>query len=337
MLMALALSTALQSAEPPRLPIAAYGDDEWSVKVDRDGFVYRLGDSWSPVTRQFGRVRVTRRGSSTIISSRTAAGKPVTLTIEPGECRTNGDNQTALRARLEVDGRTHTGCAEEGTAPTITLGKPFFLGDYPVELGVEASGANGEWRLRVGSIGTDWFQREDDMLEAVDGPAEPRVSRGVATYQIKGEDGRRVTAAVRLAQCTLSDGSQHPFTVEVQAGRETFKGCGWQGTLPRPMMMASDGGSDAKLLSGAISNDLDYPHQAQRARATGAVTVTYMVGVDGRVTSCSVAESSGHASLDATTCHLLRARFRFAPARDSGGRPREAERSFRMVWRLPAA
>ncbi|MGJ3629764.1 MOSC domain-containing protein [Sphingomonas sp. MMS24-JH45] len=58
------------------------------------------------------------------------------------------------------------------------------------------------------------------------------------------------------------------------------------------------------------------------ARIGGVVVARFTVGVDGRARDCRVTASAGHASLDATTCRLIEARFRYAPAldaRDGGG------------------
>lgn len=67
--------------------------------------------------------------------------------------------------------------------------------------------------------------------------------------------------------------------------------------------------------------DSDYPRDAAEAGIGGTVSVRYTVGVDGRVTACKVARSSGSAELDETTCRLIRQRFRFDPSRDARGRP----------------
>lgn len=67
--------------------------------------------------------------------------------------------------------------------------------------------------------------------------------------------------------------------------------------------------------------DSDYPDDLSDAGIGGAVTVVFLVAVDGRVTECDVDRSSGSARLDALTCRLIRERFRFRPSRDGQGRP----------------
>lgn len=93
------------------------------------------------------------------------------------------------------------------------------------------------------------------------------------------------------------------------------------------------GGTPARLLKGAI-RARDYPGEARRMKAEGSVTVRFTVDVDGRVRNCTVAQSSGNAALDATTCRLIAARFRYAPARDAARRPIVQERGWRQRWWL---
>jgi len=95
----------------------------------------------------------------------------------------------------------------------------------------------------------------------------------------------------------------------------------------------SGGGTSARLLRGAIS-DSDYPPAARRARLEGSVTVRFTVDATGRPRGCAVTRSSGSTDLDTTTCRLIEARFRYAPARDASGRPAEEVRGWRQDWWL---
>jgi TonB family protein len=60
----------------------------------------------------------------------------------------------------------------------------------------------------------------------------------------------------------------------------------------------------------------DYPAAAKRAGQEGRVGFTLVVGTEGRAVGCTVAESSGSASLDSATCALLMRRARFVSAAD---------------------
>jgi protein TonB len=94
------------------------------------------------------------------------------------------------------------------------------------------------------------------------------------------------------------------------------------------------GGSGAavvrpKLRSGAIL-PRDYPRAA--AGAQGMVQTQLTVGASGAVTGCRVTRSSGNAVLDATTCRLIRERFRFTPARNAQGSPVPDVHGWQQRW-----
>lgn len=93
------------------------------------------------------------------------------------------------------------------------------------------------------------------------------------------------------------------------------------------------GGVRAEKTSGAIL-DRDYPRAARRARAEGSVTARFTVGTDGRARGCVVTGSSSNAELDATTCRLIEARFRYRPARGGDGQPVAEVRGWRQDWWL---
>ena len=65
----------------------------------------------------------------------------------------------------------------------------------------------------------------------------------------------------------------------------------------------------------------DLPRSAEEAGVGGSVGVRYLVDTNGRVIQCAVTRSSGNPELDATTCRLIKQRFRFDPSRDDHGRP----------------
>ena len=117
-----------------------------------------------------------------------------------------------------------------------------------------------------------------------------------------------------------------PGTGAGGVGQGTGSGTSGNGT-------GSGGGTPARLLRGAI-RDSDYPRAARRARVEGSVTVRFTVDTAGRATGCAVTRSSGSAELDATTCRLIEARYRYASARDGVGQPVEELRGWRQDWWL---
>jgi len=81
-----------------------------------------------------------------------------------------------------------------------------------------------------------------------------------------------------------------------------------------------DGGTDLVQIAGEITSS-DYPRDLRERGIGGRVGMVFTVGVDGRVTSCSITRSSGVPELDALTCRLIRERFRYRPSTDRYGRP----------------
>jgi periplasmic protein TonB len=88
----------------------------------------------------------------------------------------------------------------------------------------------------------------------------------------------------------------------------------------------------AVLRGGSISDE-DYPPTAIRNEEAGTSVASFVIGTDGKVTSCNASGASP--SLDAETCKLILRRFRFKPALDASGQPIAESRSQRVTWRLP--
>ena len=88
---------------------------------------------------------------------------------------------------------------------------------------------------------------------------------------------------------------------------------------------------------GAWVTPDDYPVDALHANIQGMTGFRVTVDQQGNVTSCSITDSSGTASLDETTCKLVKARARFEPSRDSKRRPIRGTWSSRVKWIVPGA
>ncbi|MBX3562316.1 MAG: energy transducer TonB [Sphingomonas sp.] len=78
----------------------------------------------------------------------------------------------------------------------------------------------------------------------------------------------------------------------------------------------------------------DYPSAAFHRGVSGALVIRYTVDVDGRVSACAVAESSGHASLDEGTCRLMLSRGRFRPAIGADGEPVATQMVIPVRWEM---
>lgn len=86
---------------------------------------------------------------------------------------------------------------------------------------------------------------------------------------------------------------------------------------------------------GSWATTSDYPSRALREEREGTTGFSVTVGPDGRVTSCSITSSSGHADLDAATCSNVTRRARFNPATDGEGQPTTGRYSSRVRWVIP--
>ena len=78
----------------------------------------------------------------------------------------------------------------------------------------------------------------------------------------------------------------------------------------------------------------DYPQSAIMDDEQGSVTARLTVGIDGRVSACSVTSSSGSRALDRATCRILQSRAKFTPARDNRGNPTTDTVTQRIRWVL---
>jgi protein TonB len=91
------------------------------------------------------------------------------------------------------------------------------------------------------------------------------------------------------------------------------------------------GGTELEQIAGEIT-PRDYPRHLGDAGIGGRVGVLFTVGVDGRVTRCTVTRSGGIPELDALTCRLIQQRFRYRPSTDRYGRPVSDEVEGEHEW-----
>lgn len=79
----------------------------------------------------------------------------------------------------------------------------------------------------------------------------------------------------------------------------------------------------------------DYPSDALRREEQGVTAYRLEINTEGRVSACSVTNSSGSQSLDDAACRYLTRRARFNPAKDGSGNPTNAVYSGRVRWQMP--
>jgi TonB family protein len=88
-----------------------------------------------------------------------------------------------------------------------------------------------------------------------------------------------------------------------------------------------------RTMPGLFSSD-DYPPEALDRGEQGTVNVRVAVNTSGRVSACTVLQSSGSQALDHAACKIITARARFRPAQDAAGRAIESSTTQKIVWRI---
>ena len=90
-------------------------------------------------------------------------------------------------------------------------------------------------------------------------------------------------------------------------------------------------GSDAKLLGG---NSAKLPARILRGfaadRGYGYLLLT--ISEEGRVSDCSVMQTTGSGDVDQALCNLMIGRSRWSPARDTQGRPISVKLRYTATW-----
>lgn len=81
--------------------------------------------------------------------------------------------------------------------------------------------------------------------------------------------------------------------------------------------------------------DREYRRLAGTGIVSGSVGVTIKVNVDGSVSNCRVARSSGDRSVDRLMCEMTLRHVRFEPARDASGRAIAQDITFYPNWWKP--
>lgn len=104
---------------------------------------------------------------------------------------------------------------------------------------------------------------------------------------------------------------------------------------PSPSPVAQGNPAMPRGNPGNWVSDSDYPARDLREGNQGRVGFALSIGTDGRVTSCRVTFSSGHAGLDNATCALVSRRARFTPAKGGDGQPAAGSYSGNIRWVIP--
>ena len=101
---------------------------------------------------------------------------------------------------------------------------------------------------------------------------------------------------------------------------------------PPPAPAGPDKAASPRGNSVGVSEE-DYPSASLRAGEEGRTVVRIVIGADGRVKACDVAQSSGFPRLDEKTCQVAQRRWRFNPA-EKAGQPVESTKTQPVLWQI---
>lgn len=86
---------------------------------------------------------------------------------------------------------------------------------------------------------------------------------------------------------------------------------------------------------GRWISDNDYRTIWINREMEGIAGIRLAIGTDGRVSDCTITQSTGHEALDQATCRLITSRARFEPARDPQGNKIAGSFSSKVRWQIP--
>ena len=92
-------------------------------------------------------------------------------------------------------------------------------------------------------------------------------------------------------------------------------------------------GTLARLISGGLTrSDYRSIRSIARGASAGRARLALIVGPDGQVARCSIANSSGNSDVDAALCAIVQPRMRWVPARDTAGNPISVGVHYVATW-----
>ncbi|EZP83639.1 TonB-like protein [Novosphingobium resinovorum] len=149
----------------------------------------------------------------------------------------------------------------------------------------------------------------------VPAPRTPVVVRPAQAPPVAGKGAENAAGATVQGEGTGASGF----------GSGTGAGAGGDGT-------GGGGASPTVKVAGDINSAKDYPRATRDLRVGASVTIDLRVGTDGRVAACRIVQPSPDPEADRITCDLAMRRFRFRPAKDTGGKTVEAIYRWRQRW-----
>ncbi len=156
--------------------------------------------------------------------------------------------------------------------------------------------------------------------------------RAKATPVVAPEPRVQVETASPLSAARIAGAGATSNAGGASAGRGS--GAGGTGSGPGGGGAGGTGvaiGQNARLLSGGLSRR-DYRLLRSFSAPEGRAVVAILVGPQGTVERCRIAQSSGDERADRALCAILAPRMVWAPAHDENGRPVAVGIDYTAVW-----
>lgn len=157
-----------------------------------------------------------------------------------------------------------------------------------------------------------------------------------------GDEGRSISSTMRGDQRVRITGRKLDLRLQLSEIEPAFKAleacqddllAGWGIDLKQWHALKTKVEPIGSPAYWATSDDYLAVDRAQKNE--GLVTFVLAVSAKGKTTDCRIVKSSGFASLDKRTCHMMLARSAFRPAKDSIGNAVPSHYINSVFWQLP--
>ena len=176
---------------------------------------------------------------------------------------------------------------------------------------------------------------EGDILDALPGASRLTIERdGVSLTALPVDGSGAAVAALKLCVADVAGAEQ-----KRSAGRATSTGeqMAARPTPPATFVTGPTVATPAEPRTDPaawVTSD-DYVLQAFREEREGVTWFVATIGIEGRITDCTITRSSGWPDLDQAGCQLIKRRAIFKPALDVAGVPVPTRIERSINWRMP--
>jgi dipeptidyl aminopeptidase/acylaminoacyl peptidase len=162
------------------------------------------------------------------------------------------------------------------------------------------------------------------------------IAHGEKDSTVPVDQGRRLVAALRQRGASVLSafypGADHSLSSSADSA-DFMKRVEAFLQIHNPAGPAAKGPRDPELVAGAILPGEIQPGKKAKRKA---VDIRYLVTSDGRVTSCTIAGTSGAAAADKDACRIAEERFQYRPALAADGARQESWLTYSATLETPA-